>query len=59
MCLDVLIERLNTLQNKINKLKGELADSQNKYDTLEKEKEDSYQQGYNDGANAAATDILG
>ena len=58
-CLDAAVERLNALQDKINRLKDELPNSQDKYDILEKEKEDSYQQGYNDGANAAATDILG
>lgn len=57
--LDAAVERLNALQDKINRLKDELPNSQDKYDILEKEKEDSYQQGYNDGTNAAATDILG
>ena len=56
--LDAAVERLNALQDKINRLKDELPNSQDKYDILEKEKEDSYQQGYNDGANAAATDKI-
>lgn len=53
------IYALDALRDEINRLEDELSDLQDKYDILEKEKEDSYQQGYNDGANAAATDILG
>lgn len=65
--MDRAVERLfDDSKNKIDEiyslvedLTNELSDLQDKYDISEKEKEDSYQQGYNDGANAAATDILG
>ena len=50
---------LDEIYSLVEDLTNELSDLQDKYDILEKEKEDSYQQGYNDGANAAATDILG
>lgn len=56
---DNITSGVEILKDEILRLEEELSDLQDKYDILEKEKEDSYQQGYNDGANAAATDILG
>ena len=50
---------LDEIYSLVEDLTNELSDLQDKYDILEKEKEDSYQQGYTDGANAATTDILG
>jgi len=52
------IYAFDVLKDEINRLEEELFDLQNRYDALETEKEDIYQQGYNDGANEAATDIL-
>lgn len=55
---DDIISGADTLKDEILRLEKELSDLQDRYDILEEEKEDSYQKGYDDGANAAATDIL-
>jgi len=52
------IYAFDVLKDEINRLEVELSSLQDRYDALETEKEDIYQQGYNDGANEAATDIL-
>ena len=57
-----IVSGTETLKDEILMLEKELSDLQDKYDTLKEEVEEklekSYQKGYNDGAIAAATDIL-